>query len=378
MHFVVQTELLRIKQREITDLLQGRVHCPHCFYLLGVPDPTSTLFTDEVFIPGWNSDGGERESSVIVTRFPLHDERALVKFRLVTVGSNNNKSEKGKSERERLAAVEQHFSFSAEVGVIVFGTRVRSKSLRCCPVSPMGGDYDGDMYFVCAHRPIVDTFCPPESGRGKESGGSVGMRGEEEATLSTTVDACALSFLKLDDYHDPASTLSTCSSGHAALSDSVYIYNPYDEVTHDDAVDEPPLVDSGVNPFTDVPVHTSLAQVSASCCSAVPVSTASKHDACLFLRRLKTPPTQLVEVSPSHLVEAVLWEWLGEEVHSCGGHTNDDGAEGGEVARDSAAHQCLHNESDQLKRSMRFFENNSHLIARWAVLLALSYMFIIF
>ena len=108
---------------------------------MGIPDPTNSLKADEVFIcchtyhPNRNNSYIFPVGSyVIVTRFPLLDPKAISKFKV--------------QENERLKQF-----FATRTGVLVF-----CSNANVCPVDCMGGDYDGDMYFICGDIAIVSTF----------------------------------------------------------------------------------------------------------------------------------------------------------------------------------------------------------------------------
>jgi hypothetical protein len=94
-----------------------------------------------------------------------------------------------------------------------------------------------------------------------------------------------------------------------------------------------------------------------------------------------TPPFQLAAEAPCRLVEALIWEWLGEDLHAVGRHTcthavrsidvasmmcgdgNEDGDDDVDKKRE-ASHICDHHSSAFLQTKMIFFENNSKLISK--------------
>jgi hypothetical protein len=104
---------------------------------------TGTLSDGEVFVKhgildnfaAWNAS--TRSQEVLVARFPLVRPSALRRFTLA-----------------QTAALDDFFLNTC--GVVVFSTRG-----RCRPVAVMGGDYDGDLYFVCWNSALLEHCCAP-------------------------------------------------------------------------------------------------------------------------------------------------------------------------------------------------------------------------
>ena len=364
----------------------------------------------------------------MITRFPLHRERALVKFALVTATGNDEDTRK----RETLQTLRQYFSFSRGVGVVVFGTKARTGRTAgghtCTPVKPMGGDYDGDLYFVCGYRPIVDGFRPRPPREDNDEGLDLDLdrcclytdesRAEGEAataslpSVSASVTALATSLTGLDLGLETRSTAPCLSLPlplvvPSFLCDDLHTphsqYSGEEEESADEAGDvEPPLVEAAIHPFgiegrfpsldtaqlprvslvtAQAPAQAQAQALPSTLSSPRPVvnSLATTNECmspltCHFLKCMLTPPAELAALSPSHLVEAVIWEWLAE-VHAQGRHTQskdedvscDAKEEKEKVEVNEAAGEiilCDHTTSSLIKHKMFFFENNSKLISR--------------
>jgi hypothetical protein len=410
----VQAELLKVQQRELADLLECRVRCDHCSFLMGIPDPTASLFVDEVYIPGWRhtggdsgggggdsdggSGGGSGSGSVVVSRFPLHDERALVKLQLVTeewagralrrsgICSHKNTEEEEEEEAEEeeedsesfrknktFEALQRYFSFSDGLGVVVFGTKARPGAASCTPVKPMGGDYDGDMYFVCGYRPIVDGFCVQATdSRGEEE--EEEERSDDRMAATATVDGMteSLSGLCLHGCSSAGDTLTSVKQAREGEGEGSevpcfsfsahYGQDGSEQISccDEDDEDEPPLIEAAIHSAgieLNTPVYRSLVTPLSVRGGGGGSRPPESPESCLFLKYMLTPPVELSR-SPSQLVEALIWEWMAEDVYTLGRHTSE--GERGDVSLSV----CDHNTSFSIKHRMKYFENNSKLISK--------------
>jgi hypothetical protein len=407
----LNASLASIQQREIRDLLGFRVRCEGCSYLMGIPDPTSLLYLDEVFIPGWaseqdaaysdNNDHGHEIGGchVVVSRFPLHDERALVKFLLLSPLSwLSNDDQKGtrkcEDERMRLAyrSLTKYFAFSSGVGVIVFGTKVRpGNTIPICPVKPMGGDYDGDIYFVCSYQPIVDSFIPALTNT-DEGCDTSSIRDSEldvpnfghKSSLNVESVIDSFSNFYLSDFSIvPALSMNTipleregdglCNyfSSSSGLEDFNMFESSLSCMNSSVDNDEPPLMDPSI----------SCLRVEG-CLMSTPVSTTSlpfpcKDDtnlSCSFLTHMTMSPRELLALSCKHLVESLIWEWLSVDIHALGKHTNLDispnfsSLNAGELTTEAGTYSsfiiCDHSSSPLIQSKLCYFEHSSKLISK--------------
>ena len=144
----VQATLHGLAGRRVEALADLRLPVAPAAYLMGVPDPTNTLAPNHVYVhhgrggdgnAAFGSSDGSRGRDVVVARFPLMRTDAIGVFRSV---AND--------------ALARHFEGFAG-GVVVFSTQPvpSSGSGGCHPVVALGGDYDGDLYLVCADRRIA-------------------------------------------------------------------------------------------------------------------------------------------------------------------------------------------------------------------------------
>lgn len=177
-------ELLKKEQNQIIDnLLQCRIRCHSTCYLMGLPDPTGLLSSDQIYVPGWcschcrhnqqhdlNNQIDERKSDnplidndftshsiveVLVSRFPLHSSKAIKKFQLI-----GDCFRCSPNYHPLIHFFNPFGSFiPEESGVVIFGSNPLLNGQKMCPaVHDMSGDYDGDLYWVCADNRIVSQF----------------------------------------------------------------------------------------------------------------------------------------------------------------------------------------------------------------------------
>lgn len=131
----IHSSLRLIRDRELEDMLRLRVPISSSLYLMGIPDPIGVLGSNEVYLSGID---GDFMNNVIVTRFPLVKAEALRVFSVISNGS----------KRESL----QQF-FGGRGGVIVFSTQGKTS-----PIEVMGGDFDGDLYFVSSDERLLSAL----------------------------------------------------------------------------------------------------------------------------------------------------------------------------------------------------------------------------
>ena len=373
-----------MQQRELAELFEFRIRCDHCAYLIGIPDPTSSLYIDEVYIPSWsNAD----IRNVIVTRFPLHHKAAIVKFNLITrqdfveTTALNDKNRYNESENvkqgerkiSKILAMLQNNLSSAE-GIIVFGTRVRPCQLATCPVATMEGDFDGDKYFVCGYHNIVDKFqCNLHNAWMKNhslppSITTVSSDCDHDLHQQGLLDEVSnvMNHLYLDDYSELSAIFYDTKNGQnvgtttATVQSHVSYFND----------DEPPLLEA------PVVMESVSAALDCSNHSSIASNTITRSDdenalsECHFINSLVTQPSILVSFSQVYLVESVIWEWLGEVVHALGVHTldffkNDKNDRGNdEENKENLFSLCDHTRHENIKRKIKFFEKSNILISR--------------
>jgi hypothetical protein len=141
----VQATLHGLVGRRVEAITDLRLPLAPAAYFMGVADPTDTLAPDQVYVHHGRGSGGDGDAAfvgdgrgrdVVVARFPLMRTDAIGVFRSV---AND--------------ALTRHFAGYAG-GVVVFSTQP-SGGQRTHPVVALGGDYDGDLYLVCADRRVV-------------------------------------------------------------------------------------------------------------------------------------------------------------------------------------------------------------------------------
>lgn len=137
---------------ELLQLQMFRLRISPCQYLMGVSDPTHTLFVDQVYIhhAAWPvpKQAQLRHRHLLVARFPLMHTDCMRLFRV-----------------EETTCLRDYFESTRctlSGGIIVFGTNPRlsggtgtSSAMQYSPVQGMGGDFDGDLYFCCEDERIV-------------------------------------------------------------------------------------------------------------------------------------------------------------------------------------------------------------------------------
>lgn len=150
---------------------------------MGLPDPTGLLASNQVYIPGWCSchcrHNQQNElikeidinqitqiphlsqlnsniTEIIISRFPLHHSKSIKKFELV------NDCYQCSSNYHPLINYFNPFGtfISYDSGVVIFGSNpsLINENYSCPAVNDMNGDYDGDLYWVCADSRIVSHF----------------------------------------------------------------------------------------------------------------------------------------------------------------------------------------------------------------------------
>ena len=152
----IQSSMRTFRDREIDDLLSLKLPISPAVYLMGIPDPTGLLKANEVYVGRHGDHNISAGDVVCVTRFPLVRSKAIRSFHVVG---------------QHCEAREQLDIFFAErVGMVVFasgGTINDQNVINECPVGSMGGDYDGDLYFVTSQKEIVGSFIKAQKS-GKE------------------------------------------------------------------------------------------------------------------------------------------------------------------------------------------------------------------
>jgi hypothetical protein len=208
-----QSLMKKTQQTLFNQLLQCRLRCRGSCYLMGLPDPTLTLASDEVYVPGWCSCHCRADidqlchqtfftnsailsslsqsppsscllSEILVSRFPLHSSQGIRKLKLVndcfTCATSTGR-------HELVQFFNPHGQFipsSVSGGVIIFGSNPTLTSRYTCPVvSSLSGDYDGDLYWVCTDERLVKRYREVEDHQ--SSGGE--MSGQEEGAPSPVV-----------------------------------------------------------------------------------------------------------------------------------------------------------------------------------------------
>jgi hypothetical protein len=238
---------------------------------MGLPDPTRLLASDEVFVPGWcacqcrsSAESIFRDyqndispslphvefisiAEVLVSRFPLHSPDGIRKMKLINDCYSC-------SERTDLI---RYFNPNGQVipketGVIIFGSNPELISQSSSPVvSDLGGDYDGDLYWVCADDRLVQSYS-----RSKQLSSSSNDEQKNESFED----------LLPQSLHPPHNL------GDNFLDDS------------------PPLI------------HTHI--------MTSPSRVILTVDSCRYLRLLSFSPENLQSIAPNTLMEALLWEGL--------------------------------------------------------------------
>lgn len=147
---------------------------------MGLPDPTLSLASNEIFVPGWCScncrsaaESISRDyefdvsspiphiesissAEVLVSRFPLHSPDGIRKLKLI----NDCYACSERADLIRYFNPTGQF-VTKESGVIIFGSNPAFFPQTSSPaVSAMGGDYDGDLYWVCTDHRLVQSYCP--------------------------------------------------------------------------------------------------------------------------------------------------------------------------------------------------------------------------
>ena len=259
--------LLSLTQKNILDqLLQCRIRCHGTCYLMGLPDPTQSLASNEIFVPGWcscncrsSAESISREyqfdvsapiphiecissAEVLVSRFPLHSPDGIRKMKLI----NDCYACSERADLIRYFNPTGQF-VSKESGVIIFGSNPALVPQTSSPVvSAMGGDYDGDLYWVCTDDRLVQSYSP------RSENLSPLMSGEQREEIA------------IPQLLQPLGNL-------------------------DDEFLDPPLI------------HTNILTSRSRTISV---------DSCQYLRVLSLPYENIQSISLDGLMEALLWEGL--------------------------------------------------------------------
>jgi hypothetical protein len=148
----IQAVLWQTYRRDVDHILDLRLPCAPAAYLIGIPDPYNILAADEVYIYSSSTSHahpfnpfGSTEADVLVTRFPLLRSSSIAIFHSVR------------------NPVYQKLFTGLSGDVIVFSSKPCAgiNGGGGSAVDCMGGDYDGDLYFVCGDynliAPILDS-----------------------------------------------------------------------------------------------------------------------------------------------------------------------------------------------------------------------------
>lgn len=231
----LQALLSQTRQKLFNNLLQGRLRCSGTCFLMGLPDPTHTLASDEVFVPGWSScdcrhlyqdcyNGYCQDDSsvslpidtptsdVLVSRFPLHSPEGIRKLHLI-----NDCFCCSKKKAPLIEFFNPLGHFIPDVGgVIVFGSNPALSSQYNCPVvSDMNGDYDGDLYWVCTEPRLVNSFCDSKECRTRVSDEE--MPPTESTFVSPIVDDLPLIHSPVENFLGVSQRLSVDSCRYLSL-----------------------------------------------------------------------------------------------------------------------------------------------------------------